>query len=269
MFFGTDRYYTSGIFLKYGDKVSIDSLILNNKISTRHITLGQKINSPSYRYTNELKKIDYPYNGWLFIEYKKKTFYSNYKGYSVGFQLGTTGDYESLSKPMQNLYHKYILDLPSLPWTSHQPQSFHFNFISEYYNGFNIHNSFNLLSQSEFYLGSYETYFGTRLGIQFGRLNYHAFYNNSFSNSDKSFSFYLGNKIEYSFHKYEFSGSLFDNNSLFKYDYLKLINKIEIGVFYNSNNWQITAIINSKNKDLKIQRYNRHTYLTLIILKTF
>ena len=269
LFFGTDRYYSSGIFLKYGNKVSIDSLISNNKISTKHFKLGQKINTPSYRYTKELEKIDYPYNGWLFVEYKKKTFYSNYKGYSIGLQIGTTGDNESLSKPMQNLYHKYILDLPSLPWTAHQPQSLHFNFVSEYYNGLKINNSLNLLSHSEFYFGSYESYFGTRLGFQFGKLNYHAFYNNSFLNPNKSFSFYLGNKIEYGFHRYEFSGGLFNNNSIFKHDYLKLIHKIEIGFFYKTNNWKFTAIVNSRNKDFKFQRYKRHTYLTLIILKVF
>ena len=43
-------------------------------------------------------------NYLLFFEYNKKTFYSNFNGYSIGFQAGTTGDYESLSKPMQNLY---------------------------------------------------------------------------------------------------------------------------------------------------------------------
>ena len=48
-----------------------------------------------------------------------------------------------------------------------------------------------------------------------------------------------------------------------------MIYKIEIGLLYNINNWQFTAIVNSKNKDFKIQRYNRHTYLTVIILKTF
>ena len=269
LFFGTDRYYTSGIFLKYGNQLPIDSLISNKKITTTHYTIGQKINSPSYRYTEKLEKIDYPYNGWLFFEYKKKTFYSNFKGYSIGFQLGNTGDNESLSKPMQNLYHKYILDLPKLPWTAHQRSSFHFNFFSKYFSRIMIFNQVKLLNQSEIYLGTYESFFGTRFGFQFGNLNYHAFFNNFFLNPDNTFSFYLGNKIEYGFHRYEFSGSLFKNNSLFKYDYLKLINKIEIGFLYNINNWKFTAIVNSRNKDFKIQRYNRHTYLTLIVLKTF
>ena len=97
----------------------------------------------------DLDKIDYPYNGWLFFEYNKKTFYSNFIGYSIGFQVGTTGDYESLSKPMQNLYHKYILDLPELPWTGHQPQSLHINFFSKYYSRIMIFNQAVLLNQSE------------------------------------------------------------------------------------------------------------------------
>ena len=269
LFFGTDRYYTSGIFLKYGNQISIDSLISNKRITSSHYTIGQKINSPSYRYTEELKKIDYPYNGWLFFEYNKKTFYSNFKGYSIGFQLGTTGDNESLSKPMQNLYHKYILDLPKLPWTAHQPSSFHLNFFSKYYNKIIIFNNCVFLNQSEIHLGTYESFFGSRFGIQIGNLNYHAFFNNFFLNPNNAFSFYLGNKIEYGFHRYEFSGSLFKNNSLFKYDYLKLTNKIQIGILYNINKWKFTAIVNSRNKDFKIQRYDRHTYLTLIVLKTF
>ncbi len=269
LFFGTDRYYTSGIFLKYGNQISIDSLISNKRITSSHYTIGQKINSPSYRYTEELKKIDYPYNGWLFFEYKKKTFYSNFKGYSIGLQIGITGDNESLSKPMQNLYHKYILNLPKLPWTAHQPSSFHFNFFSKYYNKIIIFNKCMFLNQSEIYLGTFESFFGTRFGIQLGNLNYHAFFNDFFLNPNNTFSFYLGNKIEYGFHRYEFSGSLFNKNSLFKYDYLKLINKIEIGILYNINNWKFTAIVNSRNKDFKIQRYDRHTYLTLNVLKTF
>jgi len=269
LFFGTDRYYTSGIFLKYGNLISIDSLISNKKITTKHYTIGQKINAPSLRYTEVFDKIDYPYNGWLFFEYNKKTFYSNFNGYSIGFQIGTTGDYESLSKPMQNLYHKYILDLPVLPWTGHQPQSFHINFFSKYYSRIMIFNQAVLLNQSEIYFGTYESFFGTRFGLQFGNLNYHAFFNKFYLNPNNTFSFYLGNKIEYGFHRYEFSGSLFRNNSLFKYDYLKLINKIEIGLLYNINNWQLNAIVNSRNKDFKVQRYNRHTYLTLNISKTF
>ncbi len=79
----------------------------------------------------------------------------------------------------------------------------------------------------------------------------------------------MGNKIEYGFHRYEFSGGLFNNNSVFKYDYLKWIHKIEAGFFYKTNNWNFTAIVNSRNKDFKFQRYNRHTYLTVIILKAF
>jgi len=213
--------------------------------------------------------VDYPYNGWLFLQFKKQTFYSPWKGYSIGLQIGTTGANETLSKPMQNLYHKYILDLPLLSWVNYQPQAFHLNFISEYYNGFKFYKKIYFLSKSELFLGTYESYFATRFGFQFGNINNHSFFNNSFLNLDNSISFYLGNKFEYSFHRYAFSGSLLRKNSLFNYNQLKLNHQIEFGVLYNKRNWLLTALINSKSKDFNIQRYQRHTYLTIIISRIF
>ena len=54
-YFGIDRYYSSGIFLKYGTlkKHYKDSINYPLYIS-KHWTLGQEINTPSLRLTDDI-----------------------------------------------------------------------------------------------------------------------------------------------------------------------------------------------------------------------
>ena len=64
LYFGIDQYYSSGIFLEYGKVLnsSKDSITKNQNFVSHHWTLGQEINTPSYRSTNKLSKMDYPYS---------------------------------------------------------------------------------------------------------------------------------------------------------------------------------------------------------------
>ena len=64
LYFGIDRYYSSGIFFEFGKllKKPQDSLSKWGYVS-RHWTIGQEINTPSFRYTASLSNMDYPYNG--------------------------------------------------------------------------------------------------------------------------------------------------------------------------------------------------------------
>ena len=105
LYLGTDRYYSSGIFIEYG-KISTPRTVNNKSKGFTSIqwTLGQEITTPSYRYSKEITKLDYPYNGWLYIQFKKENFKSLWSGFSYGFQFGTTGSEESLAKQMQNFY---------------------------------------------------------------------------------------------------------------------------------------------------------------------
>ena len=73
LYFGSDRYYSSGIFFEYGEvsKTPVDS-ISNFSYVSKHWILGQEINTPALHYTENLSKMDYPYNGWLFLGFKKE-----------------------------------------------------------------------------------------------------------------------------------------------------------------------------------------------------
>ena len=70
LYFKSDRYYTSGIFVEYGklNKKSSDSLYKWNYIS-KHWSIGQEINTPSLGSTSLISRMDYPYNGWLYFGY--------------------------------------------------------------------------------------------------------------------------------------------------------------------------------------------------------
>ena len=99
LYFGSDRYYSSGIFLEFGRllKKSSDT-ILNFKYISKHWVLGQEINTPALHDTQEISKMDYPYNGWLFLGFEKEFFKTLDLGYGLGIQFGTTGAEASLAK---------------------------------------------------------------------------------------------------------------------------------------------------------------------------
>ena len=136
LFFGTDRYYSSGIFLEYGKRLDTRSRDSLGPIRTSHWTLGQEITTPHLRLTERIEKIDYPYNGWLYLGYSQEQFKNPKKGQGFGLQLGVTGANVSLAKPVQNTYHKIILGLPPLSWLATQEQTVHANFFFTYYKGF-------------------------------------------------------------------------------------------------------------------------------------
>ena len=61
LYFGSDRYYSSGIFFEYGRilKTPIDSVSKFNYVS-KHWSVGQEINTPALHYTENLSKMDFP-----------------------------------------------------------------------------------------------------------------------------------------------------------------------------------------------------------------
>ena len=136
LYFKSDRYYSSGIFVEYGKltKKSSDSLSKWNYIS-KHWTIGQEINTPSIGSTSLISRMDYPYSGWLYLGYRQEYFQDPDFGYGLGFQIGTTGANESLAKFFQNTYHVNLLNLDPLTWAVSIPQALHFNINGSFFLG--------------------------------------------------------------------------------------------------------------------------------------
>ena len=66
LYFGIDRYYSSGVFISMGNLKPVTDKEAAPSKRYAHWTLGQEIYTPSNRYTIDTNKFDYPYGGWLF-----------------------------------------------------------------------------------------------------------------------------------------------------------------------------------------------------------
>ena len=264
LYFGIDRYYSSGIFIEHGyiDKDPTDSL--NNwKYVSRHFTIGQEINTPSRRLTSDISKMDYPYNGWLFFEYQEEKFKDLDFGYGWGIKLGTTGAEASLAKFLQNTYHKLILNLEPLTWAVSIPQAFHVNFKTSIYWGKILANNWKYVNVSNLNVGTFRTSAKTRMGFQIGSVPGLPFFGNRLEQIQNGISFFFGVELEYNIHDYSLSGSLISDNNPFQFGINKLRDKYQLGFIYMRIPWKTQILFNNSSPYVLNQRYKRHPYLNI------
>lgn len=266
LYFGTDRYYSSGIFLEYGYKQKGDSL---NRFKTQHWTLGQEITTPHLRLTQQLDKIDYPYNGWLFLGFTKEVFQHPKRGYGYGFQGGTTGETASLAKPVQNAYHKIVLGLPPLSWAATQEQAFHVNFFITSYKAFSILKQLDAVFLGRGQWGTYRSSLLSRLGLQWSNFEGLPFYGHRLENLKKGIAFYMGIQSEYRWHDYAVQGSLFRSNATMKVEAVPLKQEWEGGFLFQQRPWRFAVFYNNASRDVKTQKFSRHQYLNITLTRLF
>ena len=270
LYFGSDRYYSSGIFLEFGKliKTPSDSISKFGYIS-KHWVLGQEINTPALHYTENISKMDYPYNGWLFLGFKKEFFKNPNLGYGWGIQFGSTGAEASLAKVFQNTYHTYILNAKQLTWASSIPQAFHLNSNLSFFWGKPFNDKIKFITRNKIQLGSFRTSINSRYGLQFGSLKGLPFFGNRLEILENGFSFFLGMELEYNFHDYSLSGSLFSQSSPFNLVAEKLRNKYQAGFIYFKIPWKAHFLLNNTSRYIKTQKYSRHLFLKIAITRIF
>jgi len=262
LYFDRDFYYSSGIFLRLISPKEDNEEIYNE------LTLGQFIFTPSMRYESNPEKYDYPYSGYLFLEYQKLQKISSHSSYSLGGQLGITGD-GSLARGMQNLYHDLVLNLPHLKWESQMPQELQLNFFASYFKGLKIMDNINLTSELYSRLGTYQIMSGLELGIYLGDLPWFGFSNNYITNIDSKFSLFIGTKLEYFLHDYKLEGSLFNDRAELVMESNNYRNIFTLGLKKRFNNLQVLTSYNSSSKDTKNQRTKRHPFLKISLTYLF
>ena len=270
LYFGSDRYYSSWIFLEFGKliKTPSDSILKFGYIS-KHWVLGQEINTPALHYTENISKMDYPYNGWLFLGFKKEFFKKPNLGYGWEIQFGSTGAEASLAKVFQNTYHTYILNAKQLTWASSIPQAFHLNSDLSFFCGKSFNDKIKFITRNKIQLGSFRTSINSRYGLQFGSLKGLPFFGNRLEILENGFSFFLGMELEYNFHDYSLSGSLFSQSSPFNLVAEKLRNKYQAGFIYFKITWKAHFLLNNTSRYIKTQKYNRHPFLKIAITRIF
>ena len=257
LYFDRDFYYSSGIFLTL-----MTQNAKNDKSSLNKLKIGQLIYTPSMRYESNPNKYDYPYSGYLYLEYQKQKKLSNFSSYSLGGQFGITGD-ASLAKGMQNLYHDLVLNLPHLKWESQMPQELQLNFSASYFKGFNIKDNISISSELYSRLGTYQIMSGLEVGLFIGDLSWFRFHDNFIINGDSKFSFFIGTKQEYFLHDYKLEGSLFNDNAKLVMESINFRNIFLVGLKKNFKDLQILTSYNSMSKDTNNQRTKRHPFLKI------
>ena len=257
LYFDRDFYYSSGIFLTL-----MTQNAKNDKSSLNKLKIGQLIYTPSMRYESNPNKYDYPYSGYLYLEYQKQKKLSNFSSYSLGGQFGITGD-ASLAKGMQNLYHDLVLNLPHLKWESQMPQELQLNFSASYFKGFNIKDNISITSELYSRLGTYQIMSGLEVGLFIGDLSWFRFHDNFIINGDSKFSFFIGTKQEYFLHDYKLEGSLFNDNAKLVMESINFRNIFLVGLKKNFKDLQILTSYNSMSKDTNNQRTKRHPFLKI------
>ena len=258
LYFNRDFYYSSGIFLSYFKPVK------DNVDDHNRLTLGQLIYTPSMRYESNPEKYDYPYSGYLFLEYQKRKKMSSHSSYSLGGQIGITGN-ASLAKGMQNLYHDLVLNLPNLKWESQMPQELQFNLLASYFKGFKIKDNLNLTSELYSKLGTYQIMSGLEMGLYIGDLSWLGFSDNYILNTDSEFSLFIGTKLEYFIHDFKLEGSLLNDRAELVMESNDFRDIFTVGLKKRFNNIQVLTSYNSTSKDTKNQRTKRHPFLKISI----
>ncbi len=271
LYFLTDRYYSSGIFLSYGYKKikQVDELDSLDNSTYVHWHLGQEVYTPARLQTRDLSKLDYPFGGWLFIEREVHKYLNKNTAYAWGIQIGTTGD-ESLAPWMQNFYHLNFLKLPRVTWEAAMPQEIHLNLNINMKKKFMIEDKFYFLSDFFSSLGTQKTTIGAQFGFFMGKTNRFSFMGNPLkSKGDNGLSFYIGSRQEYRFHDYMISGSLFNDSANFTLPSRKYRSSFQFGASLNKDKWEILAMISNTSRDNENQLFFRHTYLNISISKYF
>ena len=259
LYFLTDEYYSSGVFIEAGKLIEKDS---TKKFQI--LELGQEIYTPSDTDSKDFHNYDYPFGGWTFLKYILQIEKKNNAFFEYGFQIGLTGEWSFAGK-IQNIYHKKIINADIPTWEAQIPNAAHFNIFTSYYFQ-------SLISSKILFFRKYKGTLGTqRIAIEsnFG-LNYGVNVNDKLSNplyqKTNGVGVYFGVNPSLIFHDFMLSGEGFQNEeALFtaKSKTLRVI--LDLGFTYRLKNWKFIFIYKNRTPDNFIQPKKQHHYNKLSV----
>ncbi|MEL0262167.1 MAG: lipid A-modifier LpxR family protein [Flavobacteriaceae bacterium] len=266
LYFRTDFYYSSGIFVDYGyalPQAKKDTCGLKTYAGWK---LGQEIYTPSRRYSTDLSRYDYPYSGYLFVQHQREILWPGQQGVKFGVQLGISGK-ASMAQSLQNLYHRLVLKLPELAWLAAQPQRLHAGFLGSYYKGWSLAKEVVLLQKIHTELTTHRIGAGGQVGLLLGTAPPVPYQDFLLQQNRRSWAIYIGTRQEYRWHDFPIAGSLFDDTAPFVLESNRYRHGFEAGLILNYPKWRLVGIYHSNSKDVDSQRLRRHKYLNLTITR--
>lgn len=264
LYFQTDQYYSSGIFISLGNLKKEEDQEETFPKKYVHWILGQEIYTPSKRYSRDTDQFDYPFGGWLFLEKSFEKYKSAFSAWWGSVKLGVTGK-ASLAPYLQNLYHDKVLGLPNVTWEQALPQRFHVNLNVTHKKRLPLMEHLALLYEFFGTLGTQRISSGGRIGLLYGTSKTLSFLGNPLEMQSKGYGIYAGTRQEYRPHDYMLSGSLFDDEAPFVLDAIEYKNSLEVGFAYYTSKWRFLTLWNSISKDNRLQRGTRHYYINISV----
>ena len=266
LFFVTDYFYSSGIFLQYGREVASTSEEGLRKFKL--FELGQEIYTPSDRFSTDPQEYDYPYGGWTYIKVSQQKELASNKQFEIGLQLGVTGDW-SIARWMQNTYHTNVLGLPENAWVDQIPEAVHLNGFAQYFYQKQWGKYLRYINQSYTTLGTQRMDLGSRIGLNIGEGSVFGVGANTLYNQKNGDAIYVGVNTNYVFYDHMIEGSLFHDNALFTAENVPFRYEVEIGFALQSNRWKFLFLYKNRSRDNTLQSKASHHLMNITLCRFF
>lgn len=102
---GTDKYYTTGLFISYSKLAKAKKPSIVKKINTFEI--GQRVYTPGQRNVYVVKELDRPITGYLYGQYGISYFKQNNRKFTLGASVNTVGP-AGLGQEILDAFHPFI-----------------------------------------------------------------------------------------------------------------------------------------------------------------
>ena len=259
LYFLTDEYYSSGIFIEIGKVVEKDSIK-----KFKFWELGQEIYTPSDTDSKNFQDYDYPFGGWTFLKYSLQTEKKNNHFFEYGFQIGLTGEW-SLADKMQNFYHKKIINADISSWRGQIPNALHLNSFASYYFQTSISPKIFIFRKIKGILGTQRVAIETNFGLNYG-VNVNDKISNPLYQNSKGLGIYLGVNPSFVLHDFMLSGDgLQKEEALFTAKSKTLRLTVDLGFSFKIKNWKFIFIYKNRTPDNFIQPLKQHHYNKLSV----
>ena len=267
LFFVTDYYYSSGIFVQYGAEI-INEDEEKEQRKFKIWELGQEIYTPSDRFSTDVSTYDYPYGGWTYVKHSIQKEITTKKQFELGLQLGVTGDW-SIARWMQNTYHTTVLNLPENAWVDQLPEAVHLNIFGQYFNQKPLGEYVYFMQQLYAHLGTQKIDAGGRFGFNLGTGNYFGLGANSLYNQADGDAFFLGINTRYIAHDYMLMGSLFNQDAPFTVENIPFRYEVELGFALQKARWKFHFMYKNRSPDNKRQPKKGHHLMNITLSHFF
>ncbi|RYE36844.1 MAG: lipid A deacylase LpxR family protein [Sphingobacteriales bacterium] len=131
LMFGSDRYYTNGLFLNYSR--AFNQLKTKEKVekNTLDLTIAQKMYNPFSGNVSNPRRQDRPFAAYLYAGASYNIFYKNESVLKAGLQVGVVGE-SAYGKEGQELFHQWFGFYEVTGWEYGIRDAFAFNMNVQY-----------------------------------------------------------------------------------------------------------------------------------------